>query len=130
MSENESTASGASAADDKTATVQYKPATSLAGNNALAHYEQSRGYNQISHCIIQYSGWNCNLLDVISVYNLNPGKLPGRSCRFSCKRPGYEAIVGLELVSTRSYTMSVQATLTCISATVFKSRYDYQLLLP
>ena len=41
-------------------------------------------------------------------------------------------IVGLELVSTRSYTMSVQTTLTCtcISATVFKSRYDYQLLLP
>jgi len=33
--------------------------------------------------------------------------------------------VGLELVSTRSYTMSVQTTLTCISATVFKSRYDY-----
>ena len=26
-------------------------------------------------------------------------------------------IVGLELVSTRSYTMSVQTTLTCISAT-------------
>ena len=36
-------------------------------------------------------------------------------------------IVGLELVSTRSYMMSVQTTLTCISATVFKSRYDYQL---
>ena len=41
----------------------------------------------------------------------------------------YFLIVGLELVSTRSYTMSVQTTLTCISATVFKSRYDYQLLL-
>ena len=39
-------------------------------------------------------------------------------------------LVGLEFVSTRSYTMSVQTTLTCISATVFKSRYDYQLLLP
>jgi len=38
-------------------------------------------------------------------------------------------IIGLELVSTRSYTMSVQTTLTHISATVFKSRYDYQLLL-
>ena len=37
-------------------------------------------------------------------------------------------VVGLELVSTRSYTMSVQMTLTCISATVFKTRYDYQLL--
>ena len=50
MSENESTASGGSAPDDKMATVQYKPATSLAGNNnsynALAHYEQSRGYDQ------------------------------------------------------------------------------------
>ena len=37
-------------------------------------------------------------------------------------------IVGLEIVSTRSYTMSVQTTL--MFATVFKSRYDYQLLLP
>ena len=42
-----STTSGASALDDKTATVQYKPATGLAGNNnALAHYEQSRDYDQ------------------------------------------------------------------------------------
>ena len=32
--------------------------------------------------------WSCNLFDVISVYSLNPGKLPGR---FSYKRPGYEA---------------------------------------
>jgi len=39
-------------------------------------------------------------------------------------------IVGLELVSTHTYRMSVQMALTCISATVFKSRYDYQLLLP
>ena len=39
MNESESTASGTSAPDDKTATVQYKPATSLAGNNiALAYY--------------------------------------------------------------------------------------------
>ena len=36
----------------KTATIQYKPVTSLAGNkNALAHFEQSRGYNQISHAL-------------------------------------------------------------------------------
>ena len=34
-------------------------------------------------------------------------------------------LVGLELVSTRSYMMSVQMTLTCISPTVFKSRYDF-----
>ena len=39
--------------------------------------------------------------------------------------PSIWFLVGLELVSTRSYTMSVQTTLTCISATVFKSRYDY-----
>ena len=39
-------------------------------------------------------------------------------------------LVGIELVSTRSYMMSVQMTLTCISPTVLKSRYDYQLLLP
>ena len=49
VSESESTAGGEST-DDKTATVQYKPVTSLAGNNnALAHYKQSHGYDQISH---------------------------------------------------------------------------------
>ena len=91
VSESESTASGASAPDDKTVTVQYKPATSLAGNNVLAHYKQSRGFDQISHPLSNIHslyGWSCNLLDVISVYSLNPGKLPGR---FSYKRPGYEA---------------------------------------
>ena len=92
MSESASTTSGVSAPDDKTATVQYNPATSLAGNNnALAHYEQSRGYDQISHTLSNIHGlygWSCNLLDVISVYSLNPGKLPGR---FSYERPGYEA---------------------------------------
>ena len=92
MSESASTTSGASALDDKTTTVQYKPATSLAGNNnALAHYEQSRGYDQKAHALSNIHGlygWSCNLLDVISVYSLYPGKLPGR---FSYKRPGYEA---------------------------------------
>ena len=93
MSKSESTASGASPLDDKTATIQYKPATSLAGNNMLAHYEQSRGYDQISHALSNIRGsyrWSCNLLDIISVYSLNQGKLPGR---FSYKRPGYEAIL-------------------------------------
>ena len=48
MSKSKSTASDAST-DDKTATIQYKPVTSLVGNNnALAHYEQSRGFDQIS----------------------------------------------------------------------------------
>ena len=82
------TASGASS---KTGTVQYKPVTRLAGNNALADYEQSRGYDQISHALSNIHGlygWSCNFLDVISVYSLNPGKLPGR---FSYERPGYEA---------------------------------------
>ena len=65
MSESESTASGAST-DDKTATVQYKPATKLAGNNnALTHYEQSRGYDQILHVLsnihILYSTCNGDL---------------------------------------------------------------------
>ena len=87
-----STTSSASALDDKTATVQYKPSTSLVGNNnALAHYEQSRGYDQISHALSNIHGlygWSCNLLDVISVYSLNLGKLPGR---FSYEWPGYEA---------------------------------------
>ena len=96
MSESESTASGASAPDDKTATVQYKPATSLAGNNnTLAYYKQPRGYDQISHALSNIHGlywWSCNLLDVISVYSLNLGKLPGR---FSYERPRYEAIARL-----------------------------------
>ena len=52
MSESESTASGASVPDDKAATFQYKPATSLASNNnALVHYELSRDYDQISHAL-------------------------------------------------------------------------------
>ena len=37
VSKSESAASSAST-DDKTATVQYKPVTSLSRNNALAHY--------------------------------------------------------------------------------------------
>ena len=92
MSESASTTSGASAPDDKTATVQYKPSMSLVGNNnALAHYEQSRDYDQISHALSNIHGlyrWSYNLLDVISVYSLNLGKLPGR---FSYEWPGYEA---------------------------------------
>ena len=91
MSESESTAGGAST-DDKTATIQYRPVTSLAGNNnMLAHYEQSLGFDQISHALSNIHGLyvcSCNLVDVISVYSLNLRKLPG--C-FSYKRPGYEA---------------------------------------
>ena len=34
---------------------------------------------------------SCNLLDVISIYNLNMGKLPGR---FSYKWSGYDATKG------------------------------------
>ena len=97
MSESASTTSGASAPDDKTATVQHKPATSLAGNNnMLAYYEQSRGYDQISHALSNIHGlyvWSCNLLDIISVYSLNQGKLPGY---FSYERPGYKARVCLK----------------------------------
>jgi len=39
-------------------------------------------------------------------------------------------VTDLELVSTRSYTRFYIECPTCISATVFKSMYDYQLLLP
>ena len=57
MSESESTASGASTDDkqDSNRPIYIKPVTSVAGNsNALAHYEQSRGYDQISQsCIIR-----------------------------------------------------------------------------
>ena len=84
-------ASGAST-DDKTASIQYKPVTSLAGNNnALVHYERSRGFDQISHALSDIHGLyvcSCNLFDVISVYSLNSDELPGR---FSYERPGYEA---------------------------------------
>ena len=77
--------------DDKTAAIQYKPVTSLAGNNAFVHYEQSHGYDQISHAL-SYThglyGCSCNFLDLLSVYSLNPGELPGR---FSYKRSGYKA---------------------------------------
>ena len=55
-SESESAASGAST-DGKTATVQYKPVASLTdNNNALAHYEQSCGYNQISYALFNIHG--------------------------------------------------------------------------
>ena len=61
----------------KTATVQYKPVTILAGNhNALVHYEQSHVYDQTSHVlsnIYGLYGWSFNLLDVISVCSLNLG---------------------------------------------------------
>ena len=80
VSKGESTASGVST-DDKTA-IQYKPVTSLAGNNALVHHKQSRGYDQISHALSNTHGLygcSCNFLDFISIYSLNPGKLPGHS---------------------------------------------------
>ena len=61
---------------------------------------------------------------------LKGGGGQGRDTNFNMNFEPSFLIVGLKLVSTRSYTMSVQTTLTCISATVIKSRYDYQLLLP
>ena len=61
---------------------------------------------------------------------LRGGGGQGRDAKFNMNFESSFLIVGLELVSTRSYKMSVQTILTCISATVFKSRYDYQLLLP
>ena len=69
MNESESTASGKST-DDKTATIQYQPLTSLAGNNELAHYEQSHGFDQISPALSNIHGLygcSCNLFDVISM---------------------------------------------------------------
>ena len=72
----------------KTATVQYKPVTSLAGNNnVLAHTNSHTAMIKYTY-IISYS-WlvQCNLLDIISIYSLNPGKIPDR---FSYERPGYK----------------------------------------
>ena len=65
---------------------------SLVGNNnALAHYKQSQGYNQISHALFNICDlYRCsrNLFDIMSVYSLNPGKLLGHS---SYERPEYKA---------------------------------------
>ena len=93
VSERESSARSASKEDSNHPNyTTCKPVTSLTGNNnALARYEQSRGYNQISHALSNIHGLygcSCSLLDVISVYSLNLGKWPGR---FSYKRPGYKA---------------------------------------
>ena len=79
VSESGSTASGASILmTSKTLTIQYKPVTTLAiagNNNALAHYKQSPGCEQILHH--EYS--LLALSDVISIYSLDLGKLPGCS---------------------------------------------------
>ena len=86
MSESESAASSAST------DTRHKPVMNLvSNNNALAHYKQSRGFDQISHALPNIHGLygcNCNVSDVISVYSLNLGKLPGH---FSYEQPGYEA---------------------------------------
>ena len=76
-----------------TVTIQYEPVTSLAGNNnARLHITNSHvgsiKYHMHYPIFMVIRGCSCNLFDVISVYSLNPGKLPGR---FSYKRPGYEA---------------------------------------
>ena len=93
MSESKSTASGVST-DDKTATIQYKPVTSLTGNsNSFAHYEQSRGYDQTSHAL----PWPVRVQ--LSVYSLNTGKLPDR---FSYKWPGYEANVNYDYATVHN----------------------------
>ena len=54
--------------------LQHRGEGSLAGNNALAHYEYSHSYNQISHALSNIHGLyrcSCNLHDVKSVYSLN-----------------------------------------------------------
>ena len=60
----------------------------------------------------------------------------GHDANFSTNFEPY-FLIGLELVFTRSYTwrhandtLWLHECPTCISATVFKSRYNYQLLLP
>ena len=70
-------------------------------------------------------------LKINVIMTLGGGGGQGRDANFSMNFEPSFLIVGLELASTRSYKMSVQTTLTCISANVLKSRYDYyQLLLP
>ena len=76
--------------------LQHRGEGSLAGNNALVHYEYSHSYNQISHALSNIHGLyrcSCNLHDVKSVYSLNLSNLPGR---FSYKQPGYVAEVDSE----------------------------------
>ena len=109
----------------KTATIQYKPVTSLAGNNnVVAHYEQSRGFDQISHALSNIHGLyqcSCNLFDVISVYSFNPRKLPGR---FSYERPGYEAIASQD--SCHGHTTSKLCLPTSSYPTIFASTKPLQ----
>ena len=74
VSESECTESGASADDniDKTATVQYEPVTSLAGNNVHMHSHMAT-IKSLSNIHGLY-WWRCNLFDVIhySHFNLFP----------------------------------------------------------
>ena len=51
VSESESTAGGASTDARQQLSKLYKPVRILAGNNALTHYRESRGYDQISHVL-------------------------------------------------------------------------------
>ena len=77
--------------NDKTATIHFKPVTSLARNNVLANYEQTHAYDQMSHSLSNSHGlygYSCNLRETISVCSLNLGKLPGH---FSNEQPGHEA---------------------------------------
>ena len=53
-----------------------------------SHVASIKYHNYALSNIHGLCGCSCNLFDVVSVYSLNPGKLPGR---FSYKRPGYEA---------------------------------------
>ena len=60
VSESESTASSTTT-DDKTATIHVMSLADI--NNMLPHYEQSCGYDQISHALSNIHGlYGCNSL--------------------------------------------------------------------
>ena len=53
-----------------------------------SHVATIKYHNVMHYPIFMACTCSCNLFDVISIYSLNMGKLPGR---FSYKRSGYEA---------------------------------------
>ena len=114
----------------KTVTIQYKPVTSLAGNNnTLAHYEQSRGFDQISHALSNIHGLcgcSCNLFDVVSVHSLNLGKLPG--C-FSYKQPWYEASPDLDIGPDFVYLDSYKRVSSVCTVVLAQIYYHSAILL-
>ena len=96
------------------ATIQYKPVTSLADNQTHSlimnsHMASIKNHMHYPIFMACTGAAACNLLD-ISVYSLNPGKLPGR---FSYERTGFKARGTVKAFKTISmYISFLQETAT------------------